>query len=834
MGLAEVWSAITPLLEDNVSLIAVRDKTLITQSGNTYPAKTPYAGWKKYQSEHITQEQLWEDMEKHNTSGVALICGVISGNLEIIDVDVKYNPGIDAILFKDIQTLYPDLYSKLRIHKTPSGGFHILYRITCAETFPGNVKLAGRYATEQEIIDKPKNKTYNFIETRGEGGYALVPPALGYTIHKENPIPVLTWAERCSLITLCKTYTIIIPVKTVPKADKKTDEIYSTNPWEDYDLNADVTELLETHGWSEHSETQTHIMFTRPGKENGVSGGWHKENRIFYVFTSSTELEPETGYRAATLLSQLMFGGDNKETFKYLTKEHYGMFAEFYEDKVLKRTAVNGGELPKNFSERAKAKFEDIKQQLTANLPYGYFWQMHPTRPGEYKINREHLYRTAELMGFRRKKDSEKIYKIEGNIITTHTSETLYSTLKNYVWDENEYSRNAIWNALDTFQQSTADFSVKQMPDIMDEKILSDGPEIAYKFFTNGVLTITVDKTTFTPYDQIESLVWADKIKPREWSETVERSDLYPTFIDNCIGVTDYVKRVIGYLAHDFRSESSGYVIVLLEKNVNPKDGGGTGKNVLGNMFTGTSSVRTVPGSSIKFDDKFLAAWHGERIYFLADIPKKIDWLFLKEMATGTGYVNKKYIAEYSVNPADMPKILVNTNYSFEDEDGGVKRRIKTVEFTNFYSVRGGVDVVHGKMFPDDFDEADWAGYDHFIVDCLVELFKVKGKLEHTELSYDGWMKKFNMTHGESTFMFIEDNIKEWLEMEFVPLATFNYSYINFCNDNGIKYIKGDVKITSAIHDYCAKHGILFINSDRGQNDENKQVRGKRFKIDEI
>lgn len=832
MSLAEVWSGITPLLEDNVSLIAVTDKAVTNRSGTTIPAKVPYSGWKKYQSEHITADQLWQDMETHNTKGIAMICGQISGNLEIIDIDVKYKAGIDATLFKDLSTLYPNLYNQLKIHRTPSGGYHILYRVIDG-IIPGNQKLAGRYATEDELINKPRNKTYNFIETRGEGGYALSPPAMGYSVHKGQTIPLLSWEERCSLITLAKTYTEIAPVKSAPKADKRTEEIYSSNPFEDYDNRVDPIELLESFDWAYHSETTDYLLFTRPGKDSGISGSWHKTNCIFFVFTSSTELEPDTGYRAATLLSLLMFNGDNKETFKYLVKEYYGVFADFYEDKVIKRTALNGGELPKNFSERAKAKYEDIKQQLSKNLPYGYFWQMHPTRMGEYKINREHLYRTAELMGFRRRKGSELLYKIEGKILVTHNQESLYLTLKNYVWDEQENSRNAIWNALDAFQQASAEFSVKQMPDISDENILNDEAYSAYKFFKNGVLHITAEDQSFHTYEEAEGLVWADKIKPREWSK-IPGSALYAEFIANAVGISDYVKRVIGYLAHDFRSESSGYVIVLLEKTTNPKDGGGTGKNILGNMFAGTNSVKTVPGASVKLDDRFLAAWHGERIFFLADIPKSIDWAFLKEMATGTGYVNKKYIAEYSVNPGDMPKILVNTNYSFEDIDGGVKRRLKTVEFNNFYAVRGGVDVVHGKMFPDDFDEQDWAGYDHFMVECLQALFKAKGKLEHSELSYEGWLKKFYMNHGESTFMFVEDNIKQWIEVGFVPLANFNYAYSSFCTENGIRFSKGDIKLSDALHDYCSKHGIIFINSDRGYNEDKVQVRGKRFKIDEI
>src|SRR5690606_41944936 len=54
-------------------------------------------------------------------------------NLELIDIDSKYYEGISIKLFKEIKSLRPDLYDKLRVHKTPSGGYHILYRIADGE-----------------------------------------------------------------------------------------------------------------------------------------------------------------------------------------------------------------------------------------------------------------------------------------------------------------------------------------------------------------------------------------------------------------------------------------------------------------------------------------------------------------------------------------------------------------------------------------------------------------------------------------------------------------------------------------------------------------------------
>src|SRR5690606_23960338 len=121
-----------------------------------------------------------------------IVSGVVSGNLECIDVDTKYYPGIDATLLADINKFYPTLFPRLRIHKTPSGGFHILYRIL--EHAPdGNIKLAGRMKTDAELEKErglgKKNpaKSVNFLETRGEGGYFLCPPSLGYSVHQDNP-----------------------------------------------------------------------------------------------------------------------------------------------------------------------------------------------------------------------------------------------------------------------------------------------------------------------------------------------------------------------------------------------------------------------------------------------------------------------------------------------------------------------------------------------------------------------------------------------------------------------------------------------------------------------
>lgn len=831
--LAEVWEQVKYLLSENISLIPVRDKEELAKDGTLRPAKTPYTSWAPQQKKRLTEKQLWDKMDYYGTSAIAIIAGEISGNLEIIDIDVKYKNGIDALLFKSIQSLYPVLYDKLRIHKSPSGGYHILYRVRNHE-IPESTKIASRTTTQQEKDEqiargaKRALKVASYIETRGEGGYALAPPSMGYSIHKDNPIPEFTWQERESIITLCKSYTEIVKVIALPKPPKQQEEQYDTNPFEDYNSRVDVCELLAEFDWCELREDHQFIWFTRPDKDAGVSASWNKEKQIFYVFTSSTEFEPEKGYHPATILSILKFGGDKKKAYRYLTEKGYGIFKPYYEEKKIKNQVLNKGELPSNISKEGQEKFSALKTLYEQNLPHGKFWSYNKDR---FEISREELYHIAHELGYRLYNRTQLIH-IKDNLLYKLSDKDFFNSLKSYIWEENSHTYTQICNAFEAFLQKSGNFTITRLKEIDKTQILTDNRWTAYKYFSNGILQVTDKKAVLRPYDDYTELLWAEKIHNRPWQEKRVKS-VYLTFLENAIGISSYLKKVIGYLAHDHKSESSGYLIVLTERTLDPKDGGGSGKNIFGNILSGSVSVKTVPGSSIKFDDKFLAAWNYERIYFLADIPKKIDWLFLKEMVTGTGYVNKKYIAEFDVPTEEMPKLLLNTNYSYDDVDGGLKRRIRQLEFTDYYTKRGGVDTVHGKMFPADFTEDDWAGYDQFIVDSIQELFKAGGKIEMVPLSQEGWTKKFNMKHHETTYDFINGHIEEWCKEGFAPNSWIMDQYNTFCYENNVtpRYKKELSAITSAIKDYCLQFGIAYENNHPGRSDhtDGNTSKGKKF-----
>ena len=81
--------------------------------------------------------------------------------------------------------------------QTKSGGYHVYYR---CEQIEGNMKLANRPATPEEIKATPHLKEVVLIETRGEGGYVIAPPTDGYTKVNEFKLKVITIDERDTLL----------------------------------------------------------------------------------------------------------------------------------------------------------------------------------------------------------------------------------------------------------------------------------------------------------------------------------------------------------------------------------------------------------------------------------------------------------------------------------------------------------------------------------------------------------------------------------------------------------------------------------------------------------
>ena len=123
--------------------------------------------WSNYQNKIATKNQLAYMFLSPAASCIAVVTGNISGNLEAIDIDSKYDLQgslleclMDAVAHSD-----KDLAQRIVVAQTRSGGYHLYYR---CQTIDRNQPLARRPTTEAEKQNNPKDRIKVLIETRGE------------------------------------------------------------------------------------------------------------------------------------------------------------------------------------------------------------------------------------------------------------------------------------------------------------------------------------------------------------------------------------------------------------------------------------------------------------------------------------------------------------------------------------------------------------------------------------------------------------------------------------------------------------------------------------------
>jgi len=307
--------------------------------------KTPTRPWTAYQSNRLREAEVDNTFSGANVKGVAIICGAISGGLEVIDVDTKYD--ITGSLWAELRTLIqdnlPELYNNLVIAQTKSGGYHIYYRCT---QIKGNIKLANRPTTEEErertykseitsgaTEEDAKNRSINdkvrvLIETRGEGGYVIAPPTPGYKFIQGDPgkIATITPQQRDIILNIAKSFNELTEEK--PKTKNTPQPIYGApglTPLEDYNNRGDVVGLLKNKGWRVIDERGDRINLLRPGDtKSKSSGNFHTGLRVLRVFSSSTEFNPERGYNPAQVFSLLECNEDDKVAYRKLLELGYG------------------------------------------------------------------------------------------------------------------------------------------------------------------------------------------------------------------------------------------------------------------------------------------------------------------------------------------------------------------------------------------------------------------------------------------------------------------------------------------------------------------------------
>lgn len=285
--------------------------------------------WKPYEKQRMKADEVEAIFSGENVKGLAIICGAISGGLEVIDVDTKHDT--TGTLWAELRALLednlPETYSRLVIAETRSGGKHLYYR--CSTIGRNNPNIAKN--SSKEVL----------IETRGEGGYVVAPPTTGYKYIQGEPgnIPSITPEEREIIWSISKSFNELEEAK--PKVNTQPSSTYNAtglSPFADYTQRGDIIGLLESKGWRVVNQRGQRINLLRPGStDSKTSGNFHTGLRVLRVFSSSTEFNPDKGYSPAQVFSLLECGGDNKLTYRRLLELGYG---EPYKGEEIRATQV--------------------------------------------------------------------------------------------------------------------------------------------------------------------------------------------------------------------------------------------------------------------------------------------------------------------------------------------------------------------------------------------------------------------------------------------------------------------------------------------------------------
>ena len=287
----------------------------------------------------------WQTLfKKHNLTqsfGVGMACGALSGNLEALDFDLKYD--LTGSLFENykrlINEINPEIFPKLVIQKTQNNGFHLIYRCRKIE---GNLKLANRATTEAEklvtfnievSVGKEKesalkvaqnDKVRVLIETRGEGGQIVCFPTKGYEIVQGDyySITEITPDERETLHGIARQFNQIIEENKPNVKLENRKGVKGISPFDDYNERGDVVGLLEEYGWKNLGTKGNKVMFLRPGQTTAQSSGnFNVDKNWFTVFTTSTEFEPQKAYLPCYVFAKLQANDD----FKLAAKKLYDL-----------------------------------------------------------------------------------------------------------------------------------------------------------------------------------------------------------------------------------------------------------------------------------------------------------------------------------------------------------------------------------------------------------------------------------------------------------------------------------------------------------------------------
>lgn len=812
----------------NFSSLAQLGYSIVPTGTDKWPV---VPSWKKYQEQIATPEELasWSDHY-----GVAVVCGQVSGNLEVIDFDLKND--LTGTLFDDfmqmVVDLMPEIAGSLVIAESRNKGRHVYYK--CFQ-IDGNHKLASRPADEQELRQNPHLKLYGLIETRGEGGIIVCHPTPGYSWLQGDlsSVPVIQEAQRDELLNIARSFNSFIspPDPLHYPAPPPQESGYSLTPWADYNQRGDILSILQKHGYTILKQQGDNVRLRRPGKALSISGDFNVVKRWFTLFTTSTQFEAQKAYTPAAVLCKLEHNDDWTKLYQRLKDEGYGIKIPDIPKEVIR--ALNKGEASPEEVATYQEQYEKSKGPTIAK-----FWYRTMDKAGNIivEIDRLKLRSFLKELGFflfyhDHESPSFDIVKVQDKMVSYASETDMIHDLIQYV--------NGLPDRFDSIgkddlmkllsiriplihEQRNIKFNLEKLHR-QGWQFLKDTKDTCYLPYLNCVVAVKASGVQKLDYAQVDKLIWRKSVIKRtiDLLEDFSAECEYSRFI-NCISKDIDPEiwhqrelsafSIIGYLLHGYKDRIRPKAIILMEQCDDPVNGGGTGKGI---FIQGLSAmVKTVLKTGKSFDPNSTFAFQDitpyTRILNISDPGRRFRIEDYNNIITDAIKTERKNRDAVTLLYEESPKIVIDMNYTITEMEESALRRIETFEFSPYFGRIHTPALEFGHALFWDWEPEEYNRFDNFMVACI-RLHLAEGFIR-IPISEGGKIKTMKQRWGEG----FADWFREWIKSDASKSPTkFSILYDQFTEEyhNDSKPYSKD-SFSRAIN-FCTKLYGLTLNEKR-------------------
>jgi hypothetical protein len=316
---------VSPILE---AALRARDAGISVMPVAEDGSKAPAVGkWKQHMRVIPSEAEIRYRFA--TSTGLALICGRVSGGLECLDFDVRdvFDTFCEACEKAGLGELLARIMAGY--HETSPRGVHLLYRCSDAKS----TKLARR---------RLGAKIKALIETKGEGGYVITAPSHG-KVHPDGvyelvtgsleSIVTLTDEEHRALHDIARALDEDLPLEEERREPAPSVDSWSDRPGDEYARTTSWADILEPHGWRHLWTRNERTFWRRPGKSKGISATTnYADSNLFYSFSTSTEFEANRGYGKFSAYALLEHRGDFRAAASCLRDQGFGTSRPVIED----------------------------------------------------------------------------------------------------------------------------------------------------------------------------------------------------------------------------------------------------------------------------------------------------------------------------------------------------------------------------------------------------------------------------------------------------------------------------------------------------------------------